>query len=111
MNQENLAKKIDVDKLENRFIDYAPMHLMKDLQEDLTGVVKKEEFDIAMRELEFLKKDCDRLISKDEFLTRLHTVNSDINTKLQERPTTNYFKKVLSAYDIKIDLFSKSLEE
>jgi len=31
MNQENLAKKIDVDKLENRFIDYAPMHLMKDL--------------------------------------------------------------------------------
>jgi len=35
-----------------------------------------------MRELEFLKKDCDRLISKDEFLTRLHTVNSDINTTL-----------------------------
>ena len=111
MNSEGYAKKVDVDKLDRRFMEYAPLSMVKDFQEDLTDVVKKDEFGIAMRELEYLKKDCARLCSKEEFLTRLNTVNSDINSKLQERPTISYFKKVLSAYDTKIDNFSAALEE
>ena len=82
MNQDNLAKKADVDRLENRFGDYCPMHKFKDISDDLKDAVKKEEYDIAMRELEYLKKDCARLCPKDEFLTRLHTFNSDMNSKL-----------------------------
>ena len=84
---------------------------MKDLQGDLGDVVKKDEYSIAMKELEYLKKDCDRLISKDEFMTRFQTFNSDMNQKLQERPTISYFKKVLGAYDVKIENFGKTLDE
>lgn len=39
-------------------------------------------------------------------MTRINVFNSDINTKLTERPTIAYFKTVLSAYDEKIENFN-----
>ena len=42
-------------------------------------------------------------------MTRLNVFNSEVNSKLTDRPTTSYFKKVLSTYDSKIDTFNESL--
>ena len=44
-------------------------------------------------------------------MTRLNVFNSDINTKLQDRPTISYLKKVLSAYDVKIEQFNAQLND
>jgi len=82
MNMENMAKKMDLDRLENKFMDYAPLSILKDVREDINDVVKKEDFDICMRTLDNLTKNYDRLCPKDEFLTRLNVFNSDMNTKL-----------------------------
>jgi hypothetical protein len=50
-----------------------------------------------------MKKDIGKFCSKDEFLTRFNAFNSDINSKLSERPTTSYFKKILNSYDDKFN--------
>jgi len=42
-------------------------------------------------------------MTKDEIVTRLNAMNSDINTKLADRPTIDYFKKVIQLYDAKIE--------
>ena len=44
-------------------------------------------------------------------MTRLNVFNSEINVKLHDRPTISYFKKVLAAYDTKIEQFNAALNE
>lgn len=58
-----------------------------------------------------MKRDFGKFISKEEIMTRIHALASDLNTKLEERPTIIYFKQVLSAYDRKIEYFNKFLGE
>lgn len=62
-----------------------------------------------MRDIEYLRKDLSKFSTKEELITRLGVFNSDVNTKLQDRPTIQYFKKVLSAYDQKIEQFNEAL--
>ena len=50
-----------------------------------------------------LKKEMARLTSKDEMTTRINMLFSNLSDKIQDRPTIEYFKKCLSAYDTKID--------
>jgi hypothetical protein len=38
-------------------------------------------------------------------------LNSDVNTRIAERPTVTYFKKVLAKYDLKIEAFNKENAE
>lgn len=77
----------------------------------MQDAIKREDFDIVSRELDNLKKDTSRLCTKDELITRLSVFNSDVNTKLHDRPTISYFKKVLGAYDTKIEQFNYALNE
>ena len=58
-----------------------------------------------------VKKDVGRLTSKDEITNRINVLNSDINTKLRERPTFNHIKKSLDAYDLKIASVEATLDE
>ena len=44
-------------------------------------------------------------------MTRLNVFNADVNAKMQDRPTIGYFKKILSAYDRKIEYFNEALNE
>ena len=103
MNLEGTAKLQDIDDLSKRLQDYAPIHMLKDVQDDLSELIRKEEFNIVARELDYLKKDLGRLCSKEELMTRLNVFNSEVNIKLHDRPTISYFKKVLAAYDSKIE--------
>ncbi len=49
-----------------------------------------------------MKKNILLMCTKEEFLARLTVLNSEINTKLIDRPTNQYFRKVLTSYDEKI---------
>ena len=111
MNLENLASKNDMDEISRSLIGYAPMEKLKDLTEDVRDFVKKEDFNIVAREMDYLKKDLGKLCSKEEMMTRLNVFNSDVNTKMLDRPTIQYFKKVLQAYDQKIEQFNNVLNE
>jgi hypothetical protein len=59
----------------------------------------------------YLRKDLGQLCSKTEVSDRLNVFLSEVNTKLNERPTITYLKKVLTAYDSKIENFNYLLNE
>jgi hypothetical protein len=111
MNQNSFAKNEDVEAIYKKLNDYAQTYVIRDLQDSLGDVIKKEEFNVVYGDIEYLKKDLGKLISKEEFMTRLNVFNSEVNSKLADRPTTSYFKKVLSAYDEKIETFNDSLND
>ena len=73
--------------------------------------IKKDQFNQVTDELGFLKQDLGRLCTKDELMTRLNVFISDANAKLHDRPTIAYFKKLLAAYDSKIENFNAMLQE
>ena len=43
--------------------------------------IKKDELKIVIDEIKFMKKDMDKLVSKNEFNARLNMINSDINIR------------------------------
>lgn len=61
--------------------------------------------------MENLKKDMARLTSKDEVNNRINILFTDISTKLEDRPTIEYFKKCLHAYDLKISCMQGILDD
>jgi hypothetical protein len=85
--------------------------MLREMQDDVGDFIKRDDFNIMARELEYFKKEVGRLCSKDELMTRLNVFNSEVNVKLHDRPTISYFKKVLQAYDSKIELFNAALNE
>jgi len=66
---------------------YAPVALVNNMKTDIDDLINKEEFYTMCQEMGHLKKDLSRLISKEEVMTRMGVLSSDVNTKLQERPT------------------------
>ena len=77
----------------------------------MSQFVSTAQFSILEADIWEMKKDVGRLTSKDEISNRINILNSDINTKLLERPTFNHIKKSLDVYDIKIASVEATLEE
>ena len=100
---ENCATKIDLSKMSDKMSEYATAAHLKALSDDIGNMIKLEDFNILSRDIDRFKRDMGRLCTKEELMTRLNVFNSDVNTKLHDRPTISYFKKVLSAYDQKIE--------
>ena len=111
MNCELFVKKAEFDKLDNRLSGYAPIALVQNMKTDIDDLIHKEDFNIIAQEMDYLKKDFGRLITKDEVMTRMGVFSSDLTSKLQERPTIAYFKKVLMTYDKKIEFFNMVLND
>ena len=108
---DSMINRNDLDEVNNRFKEYTPMQLYRDLKEDISDFVKKEDVNILTRDMEFVQKDIGRLCTKEELMTRLNVFNADVNAKMQDRPTIGYFKKILGAYDRKIEYFNEALNE
>lgn len=85
------------------------MRLYRDLRDDIKDFVPIEDFLVIQKEISNMSKDVGRYCSKEEMMTRLNVFNSDVNTKMHDRPTIAYFKKILAAYDKKIETFNESL--
>ena len=60
---------------------------MESIRDDIGDFVKKDDFNIVAREIDYLKKDLTKTVSKEEVMTRLTVFNSEMNTKLLDRPT------------------------
>ncbi len=99
---ETCARNEDIDKLFKKFNDYTQLYVIRDIQDSLENFVKNEEFSIMEDNLSRMKKNILLMCTKEEFLARLTVLNSEINTKLIDRPTNQYFRKVLTSYDEKI---------
>ena len=84
---EHLATKAELDTIERGLMSYAPLQILNDLRDDIADFVKKEDYNIIAREMDYVKKDLAKLVSKEEIMTRLNVFNSDINTKMMDRPT------------------------
>lgn len=108
---DSMINRNDLDEVNNRFKEFTPMQLYRDLKEDISDFVKKEDVNILSRDMEFVQKDIGRLCTKEELMTRLNVFNADVNAKMQDRPTIGYFKKILGAYDRKIEYFNEALNE
>ena len=61
---------------------FAPMNLVKTLTEDIDDLITKEEFYKTCSEMEYMKKDFGKFITKEEIMTRISVLNSDLSTKL-----------------------------
>lgn len=81
----DLENKVDAskaDEIEKRLANYALRREIIEIQEDIQDFIKKEEMNIVVRDLEYLRKDLGKFSSKEELLTRMNVFNSDVNTKL-----------------------------
>jgi len=79
-------------------------------QEDMGNLIKRDEFSQMSGAMKYLKKDHDKLCSKEEMITRLTVLHSEFNVRMEDRPTISYFKTALGVYDKKIDAVERFLE-
>ena len=96
--------------MKRKFQDYTTVEDFKNFQADFSEFVKREELNILAREVEYFGKHLDRACSKDELMTRLAVFSTDVGAKLEARPTIEYVRKVLSAYDQKMDGIEQALQ-
>ena len=88
---------------------YATKDYVKHVEDSIGDFVKKEEFASLVHENTQLGKNVSQLISKEETIARLNLMNDDITKKLADRPTIEYFKKVNSSFNNKIDALSDQI--
>jgi hypothetical protein len=50
-----------------------------------------------------MRKEFSKLALKDEMMERFRILNEDVNRKIEERPTVEYIKRVLTAYEERMD--------
>ena len=105
---ENSAKKTELTILSNKIDEYATIAMVKEVSDDLIEMVSKSEFNVFVRETQNLKKDIDRLCTREESNARFAAVSQDINNKIETRPTISYLKRVLKSYDDKFEEQQKS---
>ena len=83
INIENCSKKSDIEDINKKIRDCAPLYLLKELADNFKSTVSKEDLNLTSREISYLKKDIGKLINKEEFIVRLNVLNSEMNTKLE----------------------------
>jgi len=62
---DSMINRNDLDEVNNRFKEFTPMQLYRDLKEDISDFVKKEDVNILSRDMEFVQKDIGRLCTKE----------------------------------------------
>lgn len=99
-----MAKRTDIEILNNKIEEYATIVMVKEISEDVNELVSKNDFNVFVRETENLKKDIDRLCTREEVNARFTVFSQDISAKIDSRPTIVYFKRVLKSYDDKFEV-------
>jgi len=74
-------------------------------------MIRKEDLDIMRFDMDILSKQMSRFMEKEEFMSRLSSMNSDLNIKFNDRPTLGYFKKVMSNHEKKMDAHNDSVTQ
>jgi hypothetical protein len=84
-------------------------HIVLEIQEDLKELITKEDLDQVKFDLDGIRRELGKYSLQEEMISRLSALTSDMNVKLADRPTIQYFKKVLSTYDQKIDAYNDDM--
>lgn len=79
---ENAAKKGQLDALNNKIEEYATITMVNQVTDDMNDMVSKQEFNVHVRETENLKKDIDRLCTKEEVNARFQAVAGDMYSRI-----------------------------
>lgn len=111
MSIENCVKNQQLDSFFNKFYDYAPLSALLEVKEDLHQFVAKSDIDQIEEDNKNVMKSIRGFVTKEEVMTRMEVFNADVMGKLQERPTTSYFKKILANYDKKMDNINYGLKK
>ena len=77
--------------------------MIKDLKSDMKELLTKEEFRVLHEKVMCMDTGLNRSISKDEVMVRINALNEDFNAKLAERPTIDYFRKIVNQQNDKMD--------
>ena len=64
--------------------------------------VEKQDFHVLKAENDEVKRELEKLMKRDEVLTRFNLLNQNIKEQLADKPSIGYVKKVFDAYEIKI---------
>ena len=78
--------------------EYCPMMRFNELTSEIAELAHTKDLQVLQRNIEFLGKDLDKLVHKEEFKTRFQALNQDFNRKFNDRPTNTYIKKIMHAH-------------
>jgi len=67
---------------------FVTLSVFNSISFDTSDLATKEELNILAAELNNLRKDNNHFVKKEELLLRLNTVHSDLNVKINDKPTT-----------------------
>ena len=107
---ENCPTLEQYTEIENRFRKYVTHDVFMSLQDKITDFIGREEFAVLKHESDQTLKNVNKLITKEEVITRFNLLNDSISKKLADRPTIGYFKKVIAAIDKKIDAMDDTVQ-
>lgn len=79
---ENSMSKDDMDRIIKMIDQCAKVDVVKEINQELLDFIRGEQFLILETDIKNLKKDCDRLLSKDEMTSRINILFTDLNEKL-----------------------------
>lgn len=98
------ATKDEVQRLENTFSsDFALKIHLVEIKEELVQFVKQQEFKDVEEEMNLILKNIKRFSTREELASRLQLITMDLNDKLNDRPTMNYFKRFQNDFGRKMN--------
>ena len=85
--KETAATKEEVIRLENTFQnDFALKGHLFEVKDELDSFVRKAEFCEVENDVSLMKQNIKRFVTKEEVMTRLTIIQTDITDKLNDRP-------------------------
>ena len=100
---EGCVNKEEINVIDKQIKKCATKEQLREMKEDISSFVEKTEFAILQHDNAEVKRDLERIMKKDEIITRFNLLNDSIHQKLSERPTITTMKKLLDAFESKID--------
>ena len=108
-NQGTFAKMTDIDRVMNKFREYARADYVKDIKDDFTDFVKSDAFSILQEEMRNVQQAVGGLTNKNETDKKFNVLTFKINTELAERPTYDYTNKKFAAIERKMAYFKEQM--
>lgn len=67
----------------------------KDMKKDVSDCASKIEFNIMNSDVLNIKNSFSKFLRADEFMARINIINSEVNAKLNDRPTSAELNKIV----------------
>ena len=82
LEKELFVRKEELDKVEKKFDFYALKYDLEEIKLNLEGLLTEDDLDPLKFGLDKLEKETGQFVRKEEILTRMNMLNSELNVKL-----------------------------